>query len=200
MKDNPFLLVSLKDDKTKKLAQVINNDTARLILEYLASHKSATETKVAKDLDIALSTVHYNLKSLVESRLVKADEFHYSKKGKEVNHYSLANKFVIIAQDEEKESILQNLKKILPAFVTVIAGTALMYILSFFAKRGYSGDVMLKSTERAFDAAPMAAEAMMAEPVCPVVQEPNLIMWFVLGACFAFASFLFWEWVRRLIK
>ena len=95
--ESSFLLVDLKEDKAKKLAQVISNDSCRKILDYLTHKDKATETEISKDLKLALSTVHYNLKHLNKSGLVIVEEFHYSQKGKEVNHYKLANKFIIIA-------------------------------------------------------------------------------------------------------
>ena len=71
MKKNPksmtkekFLLVSLQEDKAKKLAQVVTNDNCRRILDYLAD-REATETDLAKKLNLPISTVHYNLKQLV---------------------------------------------------------------------------------------------------------------------------------------
>ena len=96
-KKDKFLLVSLQEKKAQKLAQVISNPTSRRILDYLADHDHATETRIAKELEIPLPTVHYNLQQLVKGGLVSADEFHYSEKGKEVIHYSLANKYIIIA-------------------------------------------------------------------------------------------------------
>ena len=108
-----FMLVSLKGDKAKKLAQVMSNPTCTRILEYLAG-KDATESQIAKELNVPLSTVHYNLQQLVEAKLVIVDEFHYSEKGREVNHYKLANKYIIIAPQEDDPSFLQHLKKFIP--------------------------------------------------------------------------------------
>ena len=102
MAKDPFLLVSLEESESKSLAQVMSNDTARKILDYLSKHESATESQVSKDLKLALSTVHYNLQALVKATLVQAEEFHYSQKGKEVLHYSLANKLIIIAPKKAK--------------------------------------------------------------------------------------------------
>ena len=100
-KDESFLLLSLSDSKGKKIAQAVNNETCRKILDYLSKTDNATETKIANDLNIPLPTVHYNLSQLVDVKLVDIDEFHYSEKGKEVNHYSLANKYIIIAPKNE---------------------------------------------------------------------------------------------------
>ena len=125
--DEKFLLVSLNEAKAKRLAQVISNDSCRKILDYLAD-KEGSETKIAEDLKIPISTTHYNLQQLVKAGLVIVDEFHYSKKGKEINHYKLANKYIIIAP-KQTSNIKEILKKILPIALISIAGAA---IIEFF--------------------------------------------------------------------
>ena len=119
MAKEKFLLVSLKESKAKKLAQVISNETCRKILDYLAE-KEATETELAKKLTIPISTAHYNLKCLMDGGLVIADEFHYSEKGKEVLHYKLANKYIIIAP-KTVYGIKEKLKSVLPVTLLVAA-------------------------------------------------------------------------------
>ncbi|HJX06256.1 MAG TPA: helix-turn-helix domain-containing protein, partial [Candidatus Nanoarchaeia archaeon] len=122
MPKDPFLLVSLEENESKALAQVISNDTARKILDFLSKHESATESDISKKLDVPLSTVHYNLQALSKANLVKAEEFHYSEKGKEVLHYSLANKLIIIAPKKTStESFKDKLKSILPVAIIVLA-------------------------------------------------------------------------------
>lgn len=118
MPENSFLLVNLSDEKSKKLGELIGNKTARKILELLGK-KEYTATDLAKELQLPLSTIHYNLTHLESANLIKADEYHYSAKGKEVKHYALANKLVIIAQEQPTESVLQKLKKILPVSILV---------------------------------------------------------------------------------
>ena len=114
MADESFLLVSLQEDQAKQLAQVISSNTSRKILDFLANTKDATESDIAKGLKVPISTVHYNLQHLLEAKLVHAEEFHYSEKGKEVLHYSLANKYVIISPKAAPESLKEKLMKILP--------------------------------------------------------------------------------------
>jgi DNA-binding transcriptional ArsR family regulator len=131
MPKDPFLLVSLEENESKALAQVISNDTARKILDILSKHESLTETDVAKKLDVPLSTVHYNLQALSKANLVKAEEFHYSEKGKEVLHYSLANKIIIIAPKKAStESFKDKLKSILPISIIVLVVGALIQVLT----------------------------------------------------------------------
>ncbi|MFC1697818.1 ArsR/SmtB family transcription factor [Nanoarchaeota archaeon] len=129
MADESFLLVDLKDEKSKKLAQVISNETSRKILDFLAK-KDATESELAKELGVPLSTVHYNLKHLSKAGLIQVDEFHYSEKGKEVNHYKLSNKLIIIAPQPAKESFLNKLKKILPVALIVGGAAAMIQMMA----------------------------------------------------------------------
>jgi DNA-binding transcriptional ArsR family regulator len=86
MAKEKFILVSLKEDESKQLAQIISNKTSRKILDYLAE-KEATESELAAKLAVPISTVHYNLQALLKAKMIESDEFHYSDKGKEVNHY-----------------------------------------------------------------------------------------------------------------
>ena len=51
MPDEPFMLVSLKEDKAKKLANVMANPTCTRILDHLAQSKEATESAIAKELN-----------------------------------------------------------------------------------------------------------------------------------------------------
>ena len=128
MAEESFLMLSLEDEKSKKLAQVISNNTSRKILNELSKTKM-TETELSKKLGLSMSTVHYNLKALEEAKLIQADEFHYSEKGKEVNHYSVTNKLVIIAPKSE-DNIWDRLKSLLPSFGISVMAAGLLYFFS----------------------------------------------------------------------
>lgn len=131
MTKNNFLLLSLDDEKTKNIANVVSNKSCKKILDYLAENDDVTESQVAKDLNLAISTVHYNLKQLIESGLVLSDEFHYSKKGREVSHYKLANKVIIIAPKKEK-----NFSEVLKNFFAITGISAgVAGVIHFFQKR-----------------------------------------------------------------
>ncbi len=125
MAEEPFLLVSLEEAKAQKLAQVLQNETCTKLLNHLARHKEGTESELAKRLNLPLSTVHYNLKQLVQAKLVVADEYHYSEKGREVLHYKLANKYIIIAPQEDRGGFIEKLQRLLPA-AAIVAGVALV--------------------------------------------------------------------------
>lgn len=171
MKEESFLLVSLEESKAKQLAQVISNDTCRKILDFL-SKGSATETEIAKAMELPLSTVHYNLKNLVDNKLVVAEEFHYSKKGKEVNHYSLANKIIIISPKKE-QNIIDRLKSV---FIVAGIGVGISAAMGIFSLSQKSF-----KTEMAQDVAMVSMKAMAYE----APKEPNIAMYFLAGTIIA---------------
>ena len=198
MAKESFLLVSLKGDKAKKLAQVISNKTSRKILDYLAENKKATESELSKELSLPISTVHYNLKHLLAAKLVKADEFHYSAKGKEVNHYSLTNKYIIIAPDSATVGIKSRIKSILPVALITMATAGVMHVLSkYYSGVGYFATkaAQAPTAEAGRDLA-LEAESIVTQ--APVIgASTNFVLWFLIGAIFVVLVYLFVEWVRE---
>src|SRR3989344_1770163 len=100
-KHETFIMVSLEEEKAKKLAEVISNNTSRKILDHLAK-KEASESELAKELSLPISTVHYNIQLLLKTNLVQSKEFTWSDKGKEINIYTLSKKYIIIAPSGTK--------------------------------------------------------------------------------------------------
>ncbi|MBK5191049.1 MAG: helix-turn-helix transcriptional regulator, partial [Methanosarcinales archaeon] len=68
--DEKLLILPLNDKNSKKISQVISSDTARNILEVLAS-TSRSASEIAEKLGIPLTTVQYNLEKLYDAGLVK---------------------------------------------------------------------------------------------------------------------------------
>lgn len=215
MTKESFVLVSLKGNKAKKVAQVLSNKTSRKILDYLADKKKSTETEISKELNLPISTVHYNLKHLMDAKLVKADEFHYSEKGKEINHYSLTNKYIIIAPESSTPGIRDRLKSILPVGLITVAVAGVMQLLSrYFPNSGNFGAKVAEApvvlAERAvssgaLEVAEDAIASSVAQPVMnvtslaqPSVQPAsNFVVWFLIGALFVILLILLVEWLRN---
>lgn len=204
MAKDKFLLVSLEDEESKELAEVLSNASCKKIISYLSDHKDATETHLSKELDIPLSTVHYNLQKLKKAKLVVVEEFHYSQKAKEVDHYKLANKYVIITPKRVK-GIRAKLRGLLPVGLVIIGiGVVIEFVTRF------SGGV--GAPARAFqEAAPLAQEAadtaLVASPEFAqktaevVVSQP--ISWgiaFIIGGLAAislYALFMYIQYKRN---
>ena len=196
-------MLELDDEKTKKVANVVSNASCIKILDYLAE-KEATESDIAKELNLPISTVHYNLQQLMETGLVVVDEYHYSPKGKEVNHYKLANKYIIIAP-KKVNGIAQKLKGILPAALITAGAAGLIQLYTMFSQKTAQAAsfgareapaLMAKSaevaTDHAAESAPLLANApspvgagagAVVQATTPLWQ--NLALWFLVGALFA---------------
>src|SRR3989338_6711280 len=133
MAKQSFLLVSLKEEKARELAQVISNDSCRRILDYLSEREDSTESELAQKLNVPISTVHYNLQHLMKAGIVTVEEFHYSEKGKEVNHYKLANKYIIIAP-KTTYGIKEKLKAIFPVSLLALIGAGFIQLYTKYFK------------------------------------------------------------------
>ena len=212
MPKEKFVLVSLKENKAKELAQVISNESCRKILDYLAENNDATETQLAEKLQLPISTVHYNLKHLLAGSLITADEYHYSEKGKEVNHYKLANKYIIIAP-KTTYGIKEKLKSILPVGLIALATAGFIQLyLKYFGKtqatikvapeltRGAIAPVVQEAadeavytaTEKAVEAAPKA----VPEAALQTITTPNYALWFLFGCLFVLILVIIFEFIR----
>lgn len=94
-----LLILPLNDKNSRKITQIISNDTARNILETLAS-KPLSASELAEKLSIPLTTVQYNLERLSDAGLVKVERTKYSKKMKHMKIYAPQRKFVVIAPEK----------------------------------------------------------------------------------------------------
>ena len=192
MAKNNFLLVDLSEKKTKKLAETITSDTSRKILNYLVE-KDDSEASIAKELNIPISTVHYHLQKLQEAGLVIVEEFHYSKKGREVNHYKLANKYIIIAP-KKISGLKEKLKGILPVAIASVGIAAVIKLFQGFTSRIGTFEAAAKmSAEPMIEAAPMMKDvAVEAYPAmnCLPQSSPDIGLWFLVGSMSAIVIYL----------
>ena len=194
MAKNNFLLVDISQPRTKKLAETITSDTSRKILNYLAE-KDDSEANIAKNLNIPISTVHYHLLKLKEAKLVVVDEFHYSKKGREVNHYKLANKYIIIAP-KKISGLREKLKGILPVALVSLGISA---VIKIFSNNGFAE----KASGLMADSMAAAPEAgrLVEEAVAPVVmQQPDIALWFLLGSTVTIIIYLMFAIIKEHLK
>lgn len=176
-----FLLLSLDDSKAKKIANAVNNETGAKILDFLAD-REATETEIAKELKLAASTVSYNLKQLLDAKLVVWEKSHLSNKGKEVKNYTVANRYIIIApKGSSKEDFLEKVKHLFPAFIFLIFGSFVIYLYDKFSINSFSEDSM-STMMLAYDGAQETGLAMAKTAAIPVYNEPHsFVFWFFLG-------------------
>ena len=111
--DEKLLILPLNDKNSKKISRIISNDTARNILEAIASEPLLT-SELAEKLRIPLSTVQYNLEKLNDAGLVKVERTKYSEKMKHVKIYAPQRKFVVIVPGKtNRKDVIAALKRYL---------------------------------------------------------------------------------------
>lgn len=219
-----FLLLSLDDNKAKKVANILSNKSCSKILEFL-TEREATETEISEKLKIPISTVHYNLQQLLDAKLIMWNKYHYSEKGKEVKHYTVANKYIIITPKGDSSGFLDKLKTLIPSFLFVGAGA---YLVNWYNTRGFesfSENSMMKSFDTgagmiAEDAIlnetpMMMAKAMPTEDIImnmdysePIIESYpfwkdwiyQYWFWFLIGAIFGILVYVGINWVRNKLR
>jgi len=200
MTKNNLLLLDLNDTKTKKLAETITSDTSRKILNYLAE-KEDTEANIATKLQIPISTIHYHLQKLQEAKLVMVEEFHYSPKGREVNHYKLANKYIIIAP-RKVTGLKQKLKGILPVGIIVLGISAIIKLITSIQTSMFDSmkEMVIPIAEE------IVADAIMVRDVVPQmatsipVQQPDIALWFLVGSIVTIIVYILIILLKEKIK
>jgi len=201
MPKSNFLLVDLNEAKTKKLAETITSDTSRKILNYLADKEHDTEQNVSNFLNLPISTVHYHLQKLTEAKLVEIQEFHYSVKGREVNHYQLANKYIIIAPGKVS-GLKQKLKGLLPA---ALAAAGISAVIKVIQSNNLSSTAKIAAEAgpeiaRALDSTVQPAQSTLEASLPTIALAPDLALWFLIGSIAALALYLLIEIIREKFK
>ena len=198
-----FVLLSLEEQQSKELAQVISNETARKILDYLGKKNEASESQIAEALDAPISTVHYNVQQLLKVKLIESKEFEWSEKGKKILYYRLAKKLIVIAP-KTSESLYNQLKNLIPvSLFTIVTGGIVYYLTRFSDKISSSKQIFSElvpaTVDKAADSGVVAESAMKitenieagqtlevvnktTEIVTQIQNVTNEPLWFFIGA------------------
>jgi DNA-binding transcriptional ArsR family regulator len=162
------LRLSLGQSQASKVAKLLANDTASKIMDAL-SIDSKSESELAKELDMPLSTVHYNVQKLNDTGILTSDEFTYSEKGKEIRHYRLASEHIIIST--KPSSPLPEITAGGVLALAVAAGIALVNQPTVIEESSVMARTLVADS---------AAESMAV--VAPVASQPVVWPWILLGA------------------
>ena len=200
MTNEKFIMVSMDDPISKKLAEVLGNDSCKKIINYLAEKNEASAKDISDALNMPLNTVDYNLKKLLESGFVeKKKNFFWSKKGKKIIMYGLSNKSLIISP--KKSKLTSKMKSIIP--VVLIAGLGTI-LVNFFTKsrnileKGISEEASVLSSVQ--DSGVIQASNSILNPSNTILQFPYPAwVWFLAGAIVVLFIFSIVNW-RKLWK
>ena len=134
--EEKFILVSLHEKKSKDIATVMSNQTARKILDALSEKEKVSPKTLSQTLNIPLPTITHALRLLEkEGFIIRADHV-WSEKGRKISLYSLAKKMILIVPKgyDWKESM----KKILPFFFLGIGVSIALRLFSLSQEKSFS--------------------------------------------------------------
>jgi len=184
-----YLLFNLDDEKAKSLGDVISNDTSRKIANLLAE-KELSETEIAKELNLALNTVEYNLKKLLEAGIIEKSKHYWSVKGKKVETYKVANKLIVISP--KRSNIYSKLKGVAPVALISVILTGFIYWYYRFGFIQKSVDKIAETGEKVISPASSLGQEALTETISYV----NPWIWFAVGSIVAIIAFIIWNWKR----
>ncbi len=169
-----YLLFSLEDEKVKKLGDVISNPTSRKIINLL-SEKEASESEIAKELEMPLNTVDYNVKKLVKAGLIEEKKHLWSSKGKRIPIYRVSNKHIVISP---KKTYPSKIKSVFPVVFVLAIFTA--FILWYTRARSFVQEVAPKSEEIMITGARDFVVEGEAVTVISFLASINILEWFLI--------------------
>ena len=127
--DADSVMVIPVNEETKKLRQILSNETSMKIWELLKK-ESLSAGEVADRLEIPLTTVKYNIDQMVEHDLIRIRRIKYSEKGRQVKIYEAPEKIIIFAPEKmNRLSLISMIQKYAFAFIAAaFAGFGLSYL------------------------------------------------------------------------
>lgn len=139
--DEKLLILPLGEE-SKKITQVISNDTARQIIALLAD-TPLSASDIAERLQAPLTTITYNLENLESVGLVKVERVKYSEKGRKVKIYAPVRKVIVVVPEKtDRESVLDILRKYMGVVLAaVLASSVIEFFTKGFALRSFSMDL-----------------------------------------------------------
>ncbi len=165
MEQGSRVLVLPVNGESRKITQILSNETSLKILELLGN-KSMSATNIAEELKLPLTTVKYNLDSLIESDLIKIKQIKWSQKGRQVKVYESAEKLIVLVPSKssmDKLSIINLLQK----YIWVIGA-------AFFAAAGIEYFSAYMKAKRVIDATAPLRTGMMETLDKPSLEQTGM--------------------------
>ena len=150
------LLILPLGEESKKITQVISNDTARQIIELLAD-APLSASDIAERLHVPLTTIVYNLENLESVGLIKIERVKYSEKGREVKIYAPVRKLIVVVPEKtDRKSVTDLLKKYIGVILAAFFASGL---IEFFSG-SRTGLKLMQKTADTVDEARVSGTAM----------------------------------------
>ncbi len=151
------LLILPLGEESKKITQVISNDTARQIIELLAD-APLSASDIAERLHVPLTTIVYNLENLESVGLIKIEKIKYSEKGREVKIYAPVRKLIVVVPEKtDRKSVTDLLRKYIGVLLAAVFASSL---IEFFTRRTGNSAKMTQAINDDLTSAPVPRSAM----------------------------------------
>jgi len=193
--DEPRVL-GLTEGAADEAFAALSSETARRVLA-LVYDEPRTPVEIREEIGTSLQNVHYHVEKLESADLIESVGTDYSAKGNEMNVYAPTSEaLVLVAGEEEHESLLKRAVGRLLAGVGVLAAGALTFgfaVQQFLADSttdGTSGD---SGSLGAMDVESTGSAAEAADP-SPFLAEPAVA--FFVGGVFVLAVVGIWWYAR----
>ena len=105
---------------SEKTAKILSNKTARKILESLDKKKSISQ--IAKELNLPLTTVDYNISQLKKAGLIKSGYYKWSKRGNKMKLYEPVGEIFVFAPEKKQPAIMEALNRAIIPIVLLVSG------------------------------------------------------------------------------
>lgn len=186
------LLILPLGEESKKLTQVISNDTARHIIELLADIPLSA-SDIAERLHVPLTTVTYNLENLESVGLIKVDRIKYSEKGREVKIYAPVKKLIVVVPEKtDRESVGDIIRKYMGVILAAVFASGFIE----FIMRSDRSIKMLKTYDSPPDSEAQSIPATIFTNLADTVTaHPGLL--FLMGCLFVVALLIVLDYLRK---
>jgi DNA-binding transcriptional ArsR family regulator len=157
---------------SEKTAKILSNKTARKILESLDKKKSISQ--IAKDLNLPLTTVDYNISQLTKAGLIKSGYYKWSKRGNKMKLYEPVGEIFVFAPEKKQPAIIEALNRaIIPVVLTVAGGFGWIVQKLFYSTdtvtRTFVEESILQGTDKL--ATPTLGSDSLAATTAPMVDS-----------------------------
>ena len=188
MNSEKFLMFNLEDDSSKKLGEIISNETARKILNLVAE-KELSQGDISRELKLPLNTIGYNIEKLLKAGLINEIKSFWSVKGKKIPIYTVARKHIIISP---KKTYPSRIGTIIPVIiVALIFSVFILFGQGNFARQNFSQDKSLPMLES------VSSVATGASNIVPSSSGLEFLDWFLIGIWAVIAGFVVYSWKKK---
>jgi len=182
-----YIIFSLDDEKTKKVAEVLSSQACKRILDLL-SEKDLTEKEIALNLDMPLNTAEYNIKKLIAVNLIEQKSHFWSIKGKKMPVYTISNKKILISPKS-------TIKPFLIAPLIILSGFVALGIKLLFVS--FSNERILKTQDLATNLPSTGFRETAPLLTTSSGLSSSNLTWFLAGCLIALIVYFLWKFRKK---